>query len=202
MLLFVYMQRKNRNSCHTRTTSYDVREVDKHIVAEITNIFHDEPSKSSDYRKGKLISFNKTRKWKFEATAIYKYYVDFTSFDISEQDGFIYVYVNPLTLDEPVGTVDSRTYDKKEKGWYLAPNSFDDDLNEYTKPGGLLSQKLSEDARGKIDTARDKAEKSVKNIMISTFFPHLGIKEKDPNKIIVKFERRKSNNIRKLEMKD
>lgn len=184
---------------HTRTTSYGTFQADKHIVAEIQNVFEDNLETNRDY-KWKIIHLKKTRKCKVEATAIYKYYVNLKSFDIAEQNGFIYVYVDPIMLDEPVGYTGIKISDKSEKGFYIPQENFDDDINKFLAADGEFSKKILIDAREKMPIAQDVAEKSLKKIMLSTYFPLLGITENEPQKIIIKFERRKSNKIRKLEV--
>lgn len=189
----------------TRTFSFEHIKADKYVVAEIKNVFDDNFEINRDFDKNIMKIFSvhlkKTRKCKVEANCTYKYYINFGSFDVAERDGFVYVYVEPIILDEPIGYSGVKISEKSEKGWYLwVDESFDDDINKFLSTGGEFYKRILTDAKSKIPQAREIAENSLKKIMIDKYFPLIGVKETEPQRIIIKFKREKSNNIIKLEL--
>lgn len=197
-----------RSSVSTTTTiiskpnpikqSFELKGVDKYIVAEITNNFTD-----SKPVLHKWMSFEKEIQYQIELDATYKYYVNFGKFDLTIDNGLVFVYVNPLILDEPVGYHNIQVKESTEKGWLIVSSK--DRLkklnDEYFKDGSGLQEKLTKAGKSQLNNARIAAKESIAEIMVNKIFPLIGdINIKDPSRVIVKFERRPQETVKNLEV--
>ena len=185
---------------YIETTSYEIKKADKHIVAEIKSIFRDTIPIDRYWEKGPFWS---TRHivYQIKLAALYKYYIDFTNFELEENNGLVYAYVNPLIFDEPVGWYDYSEEKIKDKGTYIIPEEeIQKELNDFRKADGPLQKKLTEEGKSKFNEAQLVAKESIAEIMVNQIIPLIGdINIKDPSRVIVKFERHPQKRVIKLE---
>lgn len=181
--------------------SFELTGVDKYIVAEITNNFTDSKSVKHEWKKIGM-SFEKEIQYQIELDVTYKYYVNIGNFDLTIDNGLVFVYVNPLILDEPVGYYNIQVKELTEKGW-LRVSSKDrlEKLNDEYFNSGTLQKKLAETGKLELNNARIAAKESIAEIMVNKIFPFIGdINIKDPSRVIVKFERRPQERVKSLEV--
>ena len=185
---------------YMETTSYEIKKADKHIVAEIKSIFRDKIPIDRHWEKSPFWS---TRHivYQIKLAALYKYYIDFTNFELEENNGLVYAYVNPLIFDEPVGWYDYSKEKIKDTGTHIvSEEEIQEDFNKYFKADGLLQKKLTEEGKSKFNEAQLVAKESIAEIMVNQIIPLIGdINIKDPSRVIVKFERHPQKRVIKLE---